>query len=176
MLKFIALCATVILGQVSAQNTEKQSNNSEKNNYSTADFSIDFPGDWQLNNSGSMGTTVISLSPQQENDSFLENFNIIVMPIEKGTTLKGLTDTALAMIGKVMNEFEFVERKTMQINGKECAKITYIFKQGLFKLKTNQYIFLKDKSAYLITATFLTTTYNDYISINDDVINTFKLK
>ncbi len=176
MIKFLVFITFFCIAPLFAQDGNNQTLSTGKKHYSTNEFSIDFPGDWQLNNSGTMGTTIIALSPQQENDSFLENFNVIEIPIEKGTMLEGLTDSALKMIGNVMTDFELINRSIINIKGQECAKITYTFKQGKFKLKTNQYLILGKEKAFLITSTYLINTYQDYITTNEEVINTFRLK
>jgi len=79
-------------------------------------YSIDYPKDWELNESGQMGTSFILFSPfTSQKDQFIENVNLLV---------QDLTGYNLDLDGYV--EISEGQIKTMITNGKiiESKRVT----------------------------------------------------
>jgi hypothetical protein len=154
-------------------------NSNLKNEFNQDDYSIRYPADWSLEESGAMGTKFLILSKQEnENDKFQENVNLLIQSLEGlDMDLEGFTDLSVNQIKTLLTspEIIFNETKT-NIHDIKYQHIVYRSDQGVYKLVFNQYYIIKDKKAYVLTLTCEQDVYNDYVETGVDIMNSFSFK
>lgn len=146
--------------------------------YSDSNCEIQYPSEWEENTSGQMGTSFILFSPlESDDDRFRENINLLIqdlqgqkMNLETYVALSENQVKTLVTNGEVLTS----ERKNNE-NG-EHHKLVYNGTQGVFDLRFEQYFWVIDNKAYILTYTSEKDKSYTYKVLIDKVLNSFKMK
>lgn len=139
-------------------------------------YSITFPEDWKVQKDF-RNLDVIALAPPSK-DQPASHANISVMAIKADTDIKldALTESTVDNLKKIFKEIELVDNSKTTINGVEGRKLTYNYSFGDIKLQVQQYFFLKNQTAYVITCTTLLNDAPNYSTAFDKSVNSFKFQ
>ena len=116
-----------------------------------ANFSIEYPADWELNESGFMGTTFGLFSPlAADADMFRENVNLIVQDFN-GVTVT-LEEFAALLASQIKS---FITNANIKSNERigDHQRVIYEGDQGQFNLTFEQYYWVTEDQAYILTLT-----------------------
>lgn len=146
--------------------------------YSTPDYELSYPIDWELDESGSKGPAIFFFSPvENEEDQFRENVNIMVQDLSgTGLDLKGYIDLSKDQFkgfGAKVHELTVV---TAPIDGVPEAILSYSMKQFGMDLRCYQRLKLIDDTAYLLTFTALEDNYDTFLEDGQNILSSFVLK
>jgi hypothetical protein len=141
-------------------------------------YSIQYPQAWIIDTSKQFGSDLFLLSPHEsEMDKFKENVNVMIqnlkglnLDLDKFVQVSENQVTTYVTNGKVL------ESKRINQNGLEFHKLIYSGAQGVFSLKTEQYYFIKDEKAFVVTFVAEEDQFNKYIVIAEKMLNSFKIK
>lgn len=138
------------------------------------DYSIEYPQNWEMNDSAGQGMEFIVLSPKvSPGDLFRENVNLVAedlgeldidlekyveLSIEK---LKGLLSGISIEEGKVTKDYRTI------IIGGEMQGVPLVFVQR-YRISEN--------IAYVLTASFTKDSYEEYKATAQLILESFKLK
>jgi len=142
-------------------------------------YSIQYPENWELNVSETMGTSFILLSQQTSaEDKFRENINLSIQNLEGyNLNLDAYVAISEEQITKMITNGTIIESNKIIIENKsEFQKIIFTGKQGLFQLKFLQYYFIKDEKAFVLTFTSEASQYEKYNIIAEQILESFLLK
>jgi hypothetical protein len=141
-------------------------------------YSIKFPTDFTLDKSGRMGTSFIIFSKiKGPQDKFKENINLIVQDLKgMNIDLKKYTDISEDQIKKMITNSKIEISKDEKSVSGEFHHIIYTGDQGIFRLKYEQYYFVKNEKAYVLTFTSEVSEYDDYAPTARAIMNSFTLK
>lgn len=146
--------------------------------YTTADYSIQFPGSWELDDSGRLGMTFQFLSPQRSpEDAFRENVNLVIQDL-KGQSIKTLdqyTQYSLTQIKTMMKDSEILSEKRMNRNRQEYHRVLFKAEQEAMLFTFEQYYLIQGKKAYVLTLTCETDSFETYSAIGERFLNSFVL-
>ncbi len=143
---------------------------------SESNYSIQYPEDWDLNQSRQMGISFILLTKQtSEQDQFRDNINLLIqdlsgynLDLDKYVKLSQ-DQVKTQIINGVLHE-----SKRMEANGKSFHKVIYSGKQGIYSLKFEQYYWIKSNNAYVLTLTCEADQFNTYQVIGEKIMNSFR--
>ena len=149
-MKILATLTFILIASYAFSQTEKSSTLS---NYSSDRYSIKYPSSWRIDTSNNSGTEFAIFSPKENTeDKFLENVNLIIQNLSgKNIDLDkyaNLSENQIKTNAIDLKEFQMTKMKK-GLN--EYYKLTYEMTYGNFKLFTEQYYFIKDEHAYVIT-------------------------
>lgn len=118
-------------------------------------FKLKYPIEWDLNNSGAMGTSFILYAPlEDDTDAFRENLNLIV---QEGVFARyELEDHVSATLNQLTQYYSDVSIKKNQLDksGKyPYAELEYSATQGQYKLFWIQHAYEVGNDLYLLTFT-----------------------
>ncbi|WP_353150171.1 hypothetical protein [Flavobacterium sp.] len=142
-------------------------------------YSIQYPENWELNVSETMGTSFILLSQQTSaEDKFRANINLSIQNLEGYyLNLDAYVAISEEQITKMITNGTIIESNRIIIENKtEFQKIIFTGKQGLFQLKFLQYYFIKDEKAYVLTFTSEASQYEKYNITAEQILESFLLK
>lgn len=162
---------------VSAQSDEKI--NSEWKTLDKPGYSIRYPSDWELDQSGQVGTTFILFSPQEsDTDRFKENVNLIIQDISAyNIDLDKYTEISEEQVKNVITNSNVIESKRIKDGPRQYHYMIYTGDQGVFHLKHEQYYWVIDKNkAFVLTLTCEADKYSDYKEIGETILNSFLIK
>ncbi|GMR19382.1 MAG: hypothetical protein BMS9Abin34_519 [Patescibacteria group bacterium] len=127
-------------------------------NYENKDYgiSMNYPGDWRMQEGTTTDPIVSFFSPREgSDDQFSENINVTV------TDLSAFPDLSLTEVADIwvqenesnpsFTSFEVVSRESTSVSGLGAEQVTYTAKGQGLSVKGRTTIVLKDSSAYIFT-------------------------
>lgn len=144
----------------------------------TTAYSIQYPGDWELDKSGRMNTSFILFSPSTDpNDQFKENVNLLVQDLgEEKVDLTQYTDLTIGQIKKGLPNSTILLSKRIKSGTSEYQKMIYTGDQSTFHLQFEQYYRILDGKAIVLTFTAEQSTFESYKGIAEKMLDSFVIK
>lgn len=138
------------------------------------DFSISYPGTWEVNQSGQMGMTFALFSPVKfEGDQFRENINLISQDISSyNMDLTAFVNLSENQIKTMIQDGTILKSEKT----KDYHKIIYTGTMGQFKLKFQQHYWVNNGNAYVLTFTSEQTEFDNYQGIAQQIMDGFVIK
>ena len=180
-MKTIKLIGTLVLAInmiACGQTKENKSNIIEGwKSISENNYSISYPENWELNKSGQMGSSFILLSPLlSEKDQFRENVNLIIQDLRGyNLDLDKYVEISEDQIKTVITNGEILESNRTTVDDLSYQKVIYTGKQGIFNLKFEQYFWVVEDQAYILTMTSEESQFDNYQETGEKILNSFKL-
>ena len=141
-------------------------------------YSLQYPSEWQLDQSGLMGTKFIIFAPQASNsDKFKENVNLISQDLTgKNVTLEQYVELSVQQVKLMIPNCKMVENELIKKDDLEFHKIQYTGDQGPFNLTFKQYLFFQNEIAFVITLTCEQSEFENYKEVGSKILDSFTLK
>ena len=142
--------------------------------YSKKNYVIEYPSTWKMDTSKSFGTEFTLFSPKEnKEDKFSENINLIIQDLAgKSIDLDKYAQLSEEQIRTNAKDLKGLNKIKTRSEPNEFYKFTFEMTYGAFILNTEQYYFVKDEKAYVIT--FSSETGKSKI-IGQKILNSFKL-
>jgi hypothetical protein len=158
-------------------NAQSQPAGSSWVTFSKSYYTIDYPSTWRVDTSKTLGADVFLFSPKDlEEDKFSENVNVMIQDLTgMNIDLDKFVEITKNQIKTFVTNGNLLESKRMSKGGMEFHQIVYSASQGIFQLKTRQYYFIVDQKAYLVTLVTEADKYENYLSIGEKIMDSFKL-
>ncbi len=171
------LSTLVSYGQNTSNQTPKQLNQDWKT-YSVSEFSIQYPPNWELNQSNQIGASFFLFAPlESKSDQFKENINLIIQDLSaKNIDLNKFVEISENQINSMATNAKIEENKRIMKGSEEYHKMIYSFDQGIYHLKTEQYYWVIKEKAYILTLTTEQSKYNDYKVVGEKMMDSFSIK
>ena len=144
-----------------------------------AEYWITFPKTWRQEGDEGNGTVFTLYAPTNEDEMFEDNLSLGLedMPTTSVTPEEYLA-SAKTMIGNVIENFIVLEEENVRNKHAPGRKIEYTGNiQGL-EAKWKQYVYIKNKKAYVLTFTCLNTpeAIKKHDAASDKILNSFIIK
>lgn len=175
----ILTCAIMTMMLLSCGQKQKPSIESDSNGwktYATTDYSIQFPGTWDLDDSGRMGMTFQVLSPQASTeDVFRENVNLVIQDLkgQKVKTLDQYAKYSISQIKVMMKGSNILSEERLNQNGQDIQRVVFNANQDGMSFIFEQYYLIKRNKAYVLTLTCEADSFEAYSTVGRKVLNTF---
>jgi hypothetical protein len=142
------------------------------------DYSIQYPKDWELSQSGQMGTKFILFSAlENDEDQFRENVNLISQDLgSNDVDLDQYTEISENQIKTMMTNCTVYESKRIKNGSGEYQKLIYAADQGAFRLKFEQLYWIENDFAYVLTLTCEESKFSSFKELGEKIISTFTLR
>ncbi len=178
ILTLLLLLSFVAYGQT---NTKKESGNNllqTNNEWETLDksnYSIQYPATWDLNQSGQMGTSFILFSPLESDlDKFKENIILLVQDLSgRNIDLNQYCEISEGQIKTMVTNSNLIESKRIKNVKGEYQKLIYSGDQGIFHLIFEQYYWVIDEKAFVLTVTSEQDKFADFKETGEKILNSF---
>ncbi len=150
-------------------------------------YSVKYPSNWELNTSGEMGTKFILLSPlPTKMEEFRANINLIIQDLEELSTvdaskinLKKYVERSLIEIKNqnIRSGGELISNDLVSVGGVSHQKIIYtgVSNKGV-KLKYEQYYWVENNNAYVLTLTSQEYKFVDYQTTAEKIFDSFRIR
>jgi len=137
------------------------------------DYSISYPKDWDLDTSGQMNTKFLLFSKTDKNDTFRENVNLIIQDLKgKNMEMKDFVQLTEHQIKTMVPNSKLISSKTVD----NYHILVWKGQVANNDLKFKQYFFLINENVYILTFTTLQNTFDKFITIGNEILNSFKFK
>ena len=174
-LTFFLLLSLIACGQTQESKTintkliEGWKTLSEKN------YTIQYPSTWELTQAGQMGTSFVLFSPLEDSkDQFRENINLIIQDLTgMNIDLNKYTEISEGQVKTMITNSSIKETKRIKNGNTEYHKLIYTGDQGVFRLKFEQYYWVQNDKAYVLTLTCEQTTFPNFKEIGEKILDSF---
>lgn len=141
------------------------------------DYSIKYSSDWTLDNSGVSGIEFVILSPlDSENDKFQENITLIIQDLTgENLDLDSYSKLSEDQIKTMITNVTIKENSRITKANYDCQKIVYTSNNGETKLYFEQYYWVINNKAYVLTYTAEQSKYNIFKNLVDTMLHSFEL-
>ncbi len=145
---------------------------------STDDFTVSYPADWELDESGQMGTSFILFGPDKsENDQFRDNLNLIIQDLRgRNIDLDKYVEISENQLKTQLKNGEILESQRITTKQPNYQKLIYTGNQGVRDLKFEQYYFIINEKAYALTLTCEIDQFDEYQEAGEKIMNSFSIK
>ena len=182
--KMTKILTTLLLFTFIACGQSQESNNSIKKtkpNWKTLEennYSIQYPADWELNQSGQMGTTFILFSPlSSDQDKFKDNVNLLIQDLSgHNLNLDKYAEISEGQVRTMITNSTLIESKRIKNGSKEFHRMIYTGDQGMFHLKFEQFYWVNNEKAYVLTLTCEQDKFSDFKDVGETILNSFIFK
>ena len=149
----------------------------EWNTLNKEEYSIQYPNNWELNESGQMGTSFVLLSPlSNESDQFKENVNLLIQDLRGyDLNLDKYVEISENQTQTMITDGNIIESKRITSGALNYHKVIYTGKQGIYNLKSEQYFWLVNDKAFVLTLICEVNQFDDYKATGEKILNSFKL-
>ena len=143
-----------------------------------ANYSIQYPPDWELNKSKEMQTSFILFSPQESGtDQFRENVNLIIQNLAgQNINLDKFAEISESQIKTMITNCKIIESKKIRGDDGDYYSIEYTGDQGVYHLNYQQYYWIKDDKAYVLTSTAEQSRLQAYKQTGESILNSFSIR
>jgi hypothetical protein len=178
------ILTTLLLFTFIACGQTQESNNATKEtkpNWKTLEennYSIQYPADWELNQSGQMGTTFFLFSPlSSDQDKFKDNVNLLIQDISgHNLNLDKYAEISEGQVRTMITNSTLTESKRIKNGSEEFHRMVYTGDQGMFHLKFEQFYWVKNEKAFVLTLTCEQDKFSDFKDVGEAILNSFKFK
>lgn len=141
-------------------------------------YEIAYPITWSSDTTKLMGTDLILFSPLTgEKTAFRTNVNILVQDLSAyDLSLDQYVKISVNQIETLITDSEIVLNKRVNGTNGPFHKMIYTGKQGKLSLKYEQYYWLVNKKAYVLTLTCDVDHFSKYQQVGEQILDSFKLK
>jgi hypothetical protein len=141
-------------------------------------YEIKCPDNWDIDTSGQMGTQFILLSPvSSPADQFRENVNLLIQDLTGyDLTLDQYVELSENQIETMMTNGKLISSERKQGKGFDFHEVIYTGKQGVFDLKFEQYYWVLNNEAFVLTLTCEMTEFDNYRSTGETILSSFEIK
>lgn len=139
------------------------------------EFSVKYPSSWEVNQSGIMGTKFILFAPSSPAVAFRDNINLGIQDLNgMNMDLKKFVELSSAQIKQLVTNGNILTSETSV--EKQRHKIVYSGSQGQLNLKWQQYYWIKNEKAYVLTFTADQNTFDKGVETANRVMDSFTVK
>ncbi len=179
---FALIIALVACGQTPQKDSKTEELNSEIGEswktLSESDYSIQYPDTFDLDKSGQMGMSFVLLSKQtSRQDLFRENVNLLIQDLTgQNIDLDKYVEISEGQIKTMLTDGKLIESERLTNKNKNFQRVIYTGKQGQFDFKWQQLYWVENKKAYVLTLTCEINQYDNYESVGEKIMRTFRIK
>ncbi|MEM8529078.1 MAG: leucine-rich repeat domain-containing protein [Bacteroidota bacterium] len=159
-----------------AQDMEKSGEVNQKwKTYQSDLFTIQYPESWTPDDSGTMGAQLFLFAPlESEQDRFRENINVLIQDIATfNLDLSSYADLSKRQIETMATNGEILESRRINLEDKEYHKMVYQADQGTLRLQFEQYYFIRNDKAFVVTLTCEADKFSTYQAVGEVILNSF---
>ncbi|WP_310430263.1 PsbP-related protein [Chamaesiphon sp. VAR_48_metabat_135_sub] len=141
-------------------------------------YSLQYPNDWDLAESEGIGAVFVILAPlESKEDKFRENVNLVIEDL-KGQTidLDRYAKLSKGQLKAALTNFNLIDSQKKSNGGREYFKAIFTWDDAPFRLKVEQYYWIVDGKAYVLTFTSEQDKFANFSETGEKILNTFTFK
>ena len=107
---------------------------------------------------------------------FKENVNLIVQDLTGyNIDLNQYVEISENQIKTMITDGNIISSERVKKDEKEFQRVIYTGKQGIYDLKFEQYYWVENNNAYVLTLTCEITAYTDFKNTGEKILNSFEI-
>lgn len=145
---------------------------------SKAGFKFSYPVTWRVDESGSFGTLVSVANPVSDVDGenkFAANINIVT-EAAANVSLDEYLSASKEVLKKSFTDYNLAAERKVEVGGKPAVLLEASYNMGVYPLHNMQLMLVDSGKAYVITATTLDSTWDNYKDVFEGSLLSFTLQ
>lgn len=144
----------------------------------TPTFKVGYPGVWTVDTSAAMGPTFILLSPQASlDDAFRDNINLLIQDLTgSGVDLDQFVELSTSQVETMIPDGAILVSERLDDGQRPAHHMAFTGTQDPYRLRFDQYYWVFEERAYILTFTAEIDTYEDYAETWAGIRARFSLK
>jgi hypothetical protein len=139
-------------------------------------ISLQYPKNWERNNNNNSYAIFVAISPpENEQDTFRENVNIVT-EVALGYSLESYYRGNLATMHKLLDSFTIIREGERNINSNPSKWVIYNYKYNEVDITVKAYFFHTGLKGIVFTATANPSSFKKYEATFDDIVSTLRIK
>lgn len=165
------------LALMAATTTQAQTKAAAAKTYNGGNYTLTYPGSWDVDESGKMGTKMLLFSPMEsEQDDFRECFNVVTEDLQgQDVPLDEYVKVSGQGIEKMMTNGKIISSTKVHQGDRDMYIVNYSGDMGESKLRFEALIWINSGTAYILTFCAKTNTFARYQKQADEVIRSVKV-
>lgn len=141
-------------------------------------FEIHYPSDWTVDKSRQMGLSLVLFSPlSDKEDDFKENVNLMIQDLKaQKMSLDEYTELSENQIKTLATDSEILLSERVSRNGQDYQRVIYTAKQGVYNLQFEQFYWVIENDAHVLTFTAEQDQFTDYQKIGERILTSYEPK
>lgn len=141
-------------------------------------YSIQYPPEWELNQSGLMGSSFILFQPLASSDDlFRENVNLLIQDLSGyDLDLDQFAKLSEDQVTTMITNSTLIESKRIKTGPEAYHRMVYTGDQGTYHLKFVQYYWVMNEKAFVLTFTCEQDKYEINKETGNAIMNSFAFK
>jgi len=141
-------------------------------------YTIQYPSSWELDQSGDLGSSFILFSPlESEQDSFQENINLLIQDLTgMEIDLDKFASISEDQVKTMIPNSNLIESIRLKPETGEYHRIIYTGDLGMYHVKYEQYYWMINEQAYILTLTTELDKFDKYKETGERILNSFMIK
>jgi len=175
MLRILLACM-LTTGALAATASSGTTKNTGWTTFVGKDFTIQYPKEWSLDQSGAMGTIFFLSAPKlTHGEEFVNTINLVIREIDDPKlTLESYNNQTIAALNKELPLANIISSKTV------AAKVPYreLHFSGVqikVRLEWYQFFFIKNKRTYTLTFTAEQSSYQRLFPVASAIMHSFAI-
>jgi hypothetical protein len=141
------------------------------------DYSIQYPPDWELDQSGQFGAKFFLISPMESgNDTFKENVSLVTEATPAGMSLDDYITASEKGLRQLLSNYKKIEGRKIEDNSGEHYELISTFDQGEIHVKSRQHFWIFHGKAYILTLSCTPDSYDKYQDVGKKILRSFRMK
>ena len=175
---FLLSIGLILITACNSKNENTTDTPSNWESYATDNLSIQYPNDWTLTHNGEMGTLFIIKSElTSTKDDFSENINLVTEDISTfEVTLDMYADVSVTNIERMVEGVEMITNTRIKGEDKDFHKLVYSSNQNGYLLVYEQYLWVTNSTAYVLTFVGKKGEYEAFKEIAEKIMDSFRIK
>ena len=140
-------------------------------------YRISYPDHWEADASGRMGTAFIIFSPlSSPQDQFRENVNLLIQDLSgMDLDLNKYATLSINQIHSMITDSKIVSSERVVDEHSRFHKMVYSGKQGIYQLIFEQYYWVENNKAYVLTLTCEEDQFDFFKETGEKILDSFVL-
>jgi hypothetical protein len=162
----------------STENKASTGSKEDWKTYSASNYTLQYPNNWELDDSGKLGTKFMLLSPTSSiADTFKENVNLVVEDLKgQKVNLDTYAKITEGQIETMIKNAKVVMSQRLSVGTEQVHKIVFTGRQNGFDLQTMQYYRIANGIAYVLTFSAEEDQFDAYAEVGEQILKSFLLK
>jgi hypothetical protein len=143
-----------------------------------ANYSIQYPPTWELDQSEEQGRIFSLLSPlESDEDHFRENIGLATEDLrDQDMDLDKYCEAVEEQLKKSFKNLNLIESETIQNGNEAYYKLILTFDQGVYHLKDEYYVWVENNMAYILVLVCEQNKFLEYKETGENILNSFSIK
>jgi len=180
-LSIIAIVFFAIISTVGLQSQSEQANDQKEaiewDYLKGENYEIQYPTNWDVDTSKLMGSSFFLFSPViDEKDLFRENINLLVQDLTGyDVNLDQYVELSEGQVKTMVTESKIISSERKEKDNQEYQHFIYSGKEEVYDLRFEQYYWLIDNKAYILTFTCDISKFEEYQKVSTRILESFKI-